>query len=147
MSELRTILERKGTDIHAIRPGASVLDAVDELCRHHVGALLVQDEGTTVGILSERDILSRVILKRRDPATTRVSDVMTHDVVCIDLDSSPEEAMRIMTEQRCRHLPAVEDGRIAGMISIGDLVRWVSANQEFEVRILQEYLLEGKYPG
>jgi CBS domain-containing protein len=147
MSELRNILDRKGTDVYAIRPGASVLDAVDELCRHHIGALLVEEKGAPLGILSERDILMRVILRRRDPAATLVRDVMTKDVICVDLDSSPEEAMRIMTEQRCRHLPAVEEGRIAGMISIGDLVRWVSANQEFEVRILQEYLLEGKYPG
>ncbi len=147
MSELRNIIERKGTVVHGIRPGASVLDAVDELCRYHIGALLVEEEGGPIGIFSERDILTRVILRRLDPSKTLVRDVMTRDVICIELDSSPEEAMRIMTEQRCRHLPAVENGRIVGMISIGDLVRWVSANQEFEVRILHEYLMEGKYPG
>jgi CBS domain-containing protein len=147
MSELENILERKGTSVHRIPSSATVLDAVDELCRLHIGALVVEEKETPVGIVSERDVLTRVTLRRLDPAVTRVGDIMTKEVYCVDLDSSPEEAMRIMTEQRCRHLPVFDEGRLVGIISIGDLVRWVSANQEFEVRVLHEYLLEGKYPG
>src|SRR5579871_5343753 len=98
MSELENILQRKGTIVHRIPSSATVLDAVDELCRLHVGALVVEEKETPVGIVSERDVLTRVTLRRLDPAVTRVGDIMTKEVRCVDLDSSPEEAMRIMTE-------------------------------------------------
>jgi CBS domain-containing protein len=146
MATLHPILETKGRTVHRIAPGAPVLFAVNEMCRHHVGALLVMDGEAPAGIVTERDLLTRLLLERRDPATTRVEEVMTKDVVCIELDSSPHEAMRVMTERRCRHLPVMVDGRIAGLVSIGDLVRWASQSQEFEIRMLQDYVA-GKYPG
>ena len=146
METLRPIVETKGTTIHSASPGETVLAAVDEMCRHHVGALLVMDDGAAIGILSERDMLTRVLLQRRDPATTKVADVMTSELVCVELDTSPNEAMRIMTERRCRHLPVVCDGKVIGLISIGDLVRWTSRNQEYEIRLLHEFV-EGRYPG
>jgi CBS domain-containing protein len=146
MDTLHLILETKGKAVFRTSPDAPVLTAVDEMCRHHVGALLVTDGDAAVGIISERDLLKRVLLARRDPATTLVRDVMTVDVVCIELDSTPEEAMRVMTERRCRHLPVVVDGKICALVSIGDLVRWASKNSEFEIRMLHEYV-EGKYPG
>ena len=90
--------------------------------------------------------MNRVVLERRDPSAARVGDVMTKEIVCIGIETSPNEAMRVMTEKRCRHLPVVLDGKLVGMISIGDLVRWASKNQEFEIRMLHEYL-EGRYPG
>ena len=146
METLRTILETKGTTIHATRPDVAVFSAVSEMCRQHVGALLVMDEGVALGIISERDMLTRVLLQRRDPITTKVSEVMTTEVVCVELDTSPTEAMRIMTERRCRHLPVVSDGKVIGLVSIGDLVRWSSRSQEYEIRMLHEYV-EGRYPG
>jgi CBS domain-containing protein len=146
METLRPIVEAKGTTIHAASPGETVLAAVDEMCRHHVGALLVMNDGVAVGILSERDMLTRVLLQRRDPAGMKVSDVMTSELVCVELDTSPTEAMRIMTERRCRHLPVVCDGKVIALISIGDLVRWTSRNQEYEIRLLHEFV-EGRYPG
>jgi CBS domain-containing protein len=146
METLRSILETKGTMVHCTSPAALVLAAVDEMCRQHVGALLVMDGESAVGIVSERDLMKRVLLERRDPAATRIDEVMTRDVVCVPVDASPGEAMRIMTERRCRHLPVVVDGKVVGMVSIGDLVRWTSRNDEFEIRMLQEYL-QGRYPG
>lgn len=143
---LRSVLETKPKTIYATTPATTIIEAVDEMCRARVGALLVRDGDAPVGILSERDLLTRVILTRRDPASARVSEVMTRDVVCVGPEVSPEEAMAIMTERRCRHLPVVLDGRVIGIVSIGDLVRWVSRNREYEIRMLDEYLA-GKYPG
>jgi CBS domain-containing protein len=146
METLHPILETKGKTIYRTAPDTPVLAAVDEMCRRHVGALLVVDGDNPVGIISERDLLKRVLLERRDPATTRVGEVMTKEIVCVEIDVSPGEAMRIMTERRCRHLPVMVDGKIAALVSIGDLVRWSSRNNEFEIRMLHEYV-EGKYPG
>jgi CBS domain-containing protein len=146
METLRPIVETKGTTIYSAKPGDLVIAAVDEMCRRRVGALLVLEDGVPVGIVSERDMLTRVLLERRDPSKTKVADVMTSEVVCVDLDTSPSEAMRIMTERRCRHLPVVCDGKLASLISIGDLVRWVSQSQEYEIRMLHEFV-EGRYPG
>jgi signal-transduction protein with cAMP-binding, CBS, and nucleotidyltransferase domain len=146
MHTLRSVLESKPKAIHATSPATTVIEAVDAMCNKRVGALLVREGETTVGILSERDILSRIVLARRDPATTRVGDVMTRDIVCIGIDVAPEEAMAVMTERRCRHLPVVLDGKVIGVVSIGDLVRWASRSQEYEIRMLDEYLA-GKYPG
>jgi len=146
METLHRILETKGTSVHKTRPTEKVVAAVDEMCRLHVGALVVMNDDTPVGIVSERDLMQRVILERRDPQTTTAGEVMTRDVVCVGIDASPGEAMRIMTEKRCRHLPVVLDGKIVGIISIGDLVRWASRNQEYEIQMLHEYV-SGRYPG
>jgi CBS domain-containing protein len=146
METLRAILEHKGRAIRTTSPSDQVLAAVDDMCRHHVGALLVVEGDEPVGIVSERDLLRRVLLERRDPATTRVEEIMTREVVCVDLDVTSGEAMRVMTEQRCRHLPVVVDGKIVGVISIGDLVRAASHDQEYEIQMLNDYV-NGRYPG
>jgi CBS domain-containing protein len=147
METLRAIVEAKPqTTVLKAKVEDTVLVAVDEMCRHHVGALLVEQGDTPVGIVSERDLLTRVLLARRDPSTTRVGDVMTQQIVCVDIETEPREAMRIMTERRCRHLPVVAKGKVVAMVSIGDVVRWASLNQEYEIQMLHEYL-EGKYPG
>ncbi len=111
-----------------------------------VGAVLVCDGTACSGIFTERDLMTRVILNGLDPTTTRVAEVMTADVACVQPSTPASEAMAIMTERRCRHLPVVEGGEIVGVISIGDLVRWDSRNQAFELRMLTDYI-HGKYPG
>jgi CBS domain-containing protein len=146
MDTLRTILETKGRELHHIAPDESVLNAVDRMCRLQIGALLVTDEGTILGMLSERDVMRRVMLARRDAAMTHVQDVMTTDVVCIGEDASTEDAMALMTDRRVRHLPVIREGNVAGMISMGDLAHWVSQHQEVEIRMLNEYVC-GRYPG
>jgi CBS domain-containing protein len=147
METLRPIIEAKGTVIYRAKPTDSVLAAVDEMCRRHVGSLLVMDgDSACCGIVSERDLLTRVLLQRKDPTAITVADVMSCDVVCVDLDTSPSEAMRIMTERRCRHLPIMCEAKVVGLVSIGDLVRWASRNQEYEIRMLHDYV-EGRYPG
>jgi len=149
MNTLADVLETKGHAVHAISPSASVEAAVAKLCRQRIGALLVLDpdvERGVAGILSERDLLVRVLLRPLDPATTPVAEVMTRNVVCIEASRTVTEAMALMTHQRCRHLPVVSGGKVDGLVSIGDLVRVISRDQEFETRMLREYLA-GKYPG
>jgi CBS domain-containing protein len=143
MDKVRDILDVKGREVHVIDPEATALGAVDRMCGKRIGALLVSTKDATLGIISERDVLARVILERRDPAATRVERVMTRDVVCVRPDTSVREAMAIMTEHRCRHLPVLADGDVVGMVSIGDLVRWASREQEIEIRMLTEYVRGG----
>jgi CBS domain-containing protein len=146
MQSLGDILREKGHIVYVAAPRSTVLEAVRTMAAEHVGAVLVCDGDTPVGILSERDVMLRVILQRRDAARTAVKDVMTRDLVCVDPDTPGEQAMAIMTEKRCRHLPVVHDGRLEGMISIGDLVRVASRDQEFEVRMLVDYVSTGTVP-
>jgi CBS domain-containing protein len=146
MDQIDELLREKGTQVHEAVMGTTVFDAIAKMCAAHVGALLVCDGSRPVGIFTERDAMQRVVLARRDPATTRIGDVMTPNPICIEPSTNIKEAMAIMTDRRCRHLPVVKDGRIAGMISIGDLVRWESRHQQFELRELEDYIT-GKYPG
>ena len=146
MNTILEVLKAKGHRVLSTHPTASILQAVDAMCHAHVGALLVSEASVPVGVISERDVMTRVILARSDPAMTKVRDVMTRDIVCIGVDSPIEEAMAVMTERRCRHLPAVVDGKVVGIVSIGDLVRAASESQEYEIQLLHEYL-EGRYPG
>src|SRR5262249_37995261 len=117
--------------------------AVELMCARRVGALLVATTEATFGIISERDVLARLILERRDPEKTKVADVMTRAVVCVSPTTTAREAMAIMTDRRGRHLPVVTEGAIVGIVSIGDLVRAASREQEFELRILTEYVHGG----
>jgi signal-transduction protein with cAMP-binding, CBS, and nucleotidyltransferase domain len=148
MGTVREVIESKanGNELRSTPPGATVLDAVEQMCRAHVGALLVMDRTIPVGIVSERDVMTRGLLKHRSPEATSVAGVMTREVVCIEAEAEVEEAMAVMTHRRCRHLPVVEDGKVVGMISIGDLVRWMSHQQEYELKLLHDYV-EGRYPG
>jgi len=146
MDTVGHILKEKGHAVHTAAPGDSVLQAVEAMCGRKVGSLIVCNQGSPVGIITERDLMTDVVLARRDPAATLVEEVMATDVVCVDPSTKAEEAMAIMTEKRCRHLPVVEGARIVGVISIGDLVRWASRKHEFTVRMLTDYI-HGKYPG
>jgi signal-transduction protein with cAMP-binding, CBS, and nucleotidyltransferase domain len=140
MSTIRSILKGKSPVLHSVSPDDSVLHAVQVMCVNRVGVLLVGLEGHLMGILSERDVMLRVILGQRDPSNSTVDEVMTTDVVCIDADSGAEDAMALMTERRVRHLPILEHGFVMGIVSIGDLVRSLSVQQDYELRSLQEYV-------
>jgi CBS domain-containing protein len=143
MDTVEEILKDKGGDVYAISPRASVLQAVELMCARRVGALLVATTEATLGIVSERDVLSRVILDGRAPDETSVEQVMTRAVACVRPTTTAREAMAVMTERRCRHLPVVAEGGVVGMVSIGDLVRWASREQASEIRMLTEYVSGG----
>lgn len=142
---LLDILATKENVVHAIAPTTSVFGAVGKMCSVRVGALLVFERQMPVGILSERDIMTRVVLADRDLKKTLVSSVMTKDVFCVTARTEPEEAMGLMAEHRCRHLPVMAEGRVIGVVSMGDLMRWVEKNLDFELRAIREYV-SGTYP-
>ena len=138
---VRDVIAEKGNGVFLIGPTASVHDAVHLMNSHGVGALVVADHARMVGILSERDILRRVIGARCEPDHTRIRDVMTRDVITVGLDTPISEAMATVTGRRVRHLPVLaDDGELAGMISIGDLMRWAMLNQQSELDRMAGYV-------
>jgi len=145
MDTIRRILDEKGDRVFSCTPEDTVMAAVEKMCAEKIGALMVCRDDRPVGIFTERDVMTRVILARRDPATTRVEEVMTRDVVAVGAEAGGGEAMAVMTERRCRHLPVVQEGRLAGLVSIGDLVRHQSRDQQFHIRMLTNYIT-GAYP-
>jgi CBS domain-containing protein len=140
MLRVSDILAAKGSQVVSIGPDVIVYHAVERMVQHGIGALLVMDGDAILGIFTERDHLNRVTLHDRDPRTTRVRDVMTEKLVYVSSDKTVEDCMAIMTQERIRHLPVVDDQRLAGMISIGDLVKRVSKEQEVEIRHLTDYI-------
>jgi CBS domain-containing protein len=146
MEAIEAILEAKGHRLHVIAPDAPVIEAVEKMCAARVGALLVMDGSVLLGVFSERDLMTRVLLSRRDPERTLVKDVMTQRTICIGLGVSPRDAMALMTNRRVRHLPVVKESRIVGIISIGDMLRWALQDGERQVEELRGYVV-GQYPG
>jgi CBS domain-containing protein len=140
MARIKEILERKGHDVWSIEPTASVYDAMRRMAEKEVGALLVMEGATLVGIISERDYARKVILQGRSSPTTQVSEIMISRVVYTGPDQSVEECMAVMTEKRVRHLPVMEGGRVIGIISIGDLVKSIIAEQKFIIEQLERYI-------
>ena len=143
---LEAVLASKGPALHYVIPEATVLDAVRKMNEEHIGAVLVCISGEMVGIFTERDVLCRVVDSDRDPAATRVVEVMTSEVVAVRSTTTVEEAMAVISEQRFRHLPVVDNGELKGLVSSGDLTRWASRNQEGHIRDLMDFIT-GKYPG
>ena len=139
--KVREILAIKGEHVHTIGPERTILDAVALLVEHGIGALLVRDTaGSIAGIISERDVL-RVCRERSGAlGAIRVADVMTRDLIVCVPDDDVDYAMGIVTKNRVRHLPVMDGGRVAGMISIGDLVKARLDAAEYENRYLREYI-------
>jgi CBS domain-containing protein len=144
-TKLSAVLEHKGPEVHGVAPTASVLDAVRAMNEARVGALLVRDNEQVVGIFTERDVLCRVVDQGLDPAAIPVAQVMTCDVITLRPDATVEEAMGVISEKRCRHLPVLEGDQLKGLLSIGDLTRWVTRKQAFHIQDLVNYIT-GKYP-
>ena len=139
MAQIGEILDAKGREVIRIASDATVFDAVKLMVERNVGSLLVGDDEIT-GIFTERDYLSRIAVEGRTSRDTLVRDVMTSPVVVIPADATVEEGMAMMSERRIRHLPVVEGGAVAGMISIGDLVRHQSRLQSFQIQYLTDYI-------
>ncbi len=140
MKIVKQLLDAKGHHVWTIGPDASVYEAIKMMAEKEVGALVVADAGRPVGIISERDYARKVILQGRSSQATAVKDIMTTAVICAHLDQTVEECMAVMTERRIRHLPVVEREEVVGMISIGDLVKAIIAEQQFVIKQLEHYI-------
>lgn len=140
MTTVRTVLEGKGRAIYSVEAQAAVLDAIRLMAEHHVGALLVMRGATLEGIVSERDYARKVILRGRSSADTPVRDIMSAPVLTVSLETTLQQCMQLMTDRHVRHLPVVEGARVVGMVSIGDLVKAVIAEQQQQIAQLESYI-------
>jgi CBS domain-containing protein len=140
MTIVRQLLDRKGRAIFSVEPGAPVLEAIRAMAAHHVGALLVMEGEALRGIVSERDYARKVILMGRSSADTPVRDIMTAEVITVSPETSVQTCMQLVTDRRVRHLPVIEGARVVGMVSIGDLVKAVIAEQQQHIEQLENYI-------
>ena len=144
MSELATtvrdVLKNKSRDVWSTRPDATVYQAIELMAEKQIGALPVIENGQLTGIISERDYARKIILKGRSSKETAVSEIMTSPVLSVSPRHTVGECMRMVTENRVRHLPVLEGDRMIGMISIGDLVNWIITEQQETIRHLEAYI-------
>ena len=140
---ISTLLERKNSQIRSINSSATVTDAVATMNHHRIGAVLVVDGGALVGIFTERDVLRRVVGAGLDPGKARVADMMTKDLVTVTPDTTVEQAMVLFTDKRCRHLPVIANEELKGLVSIGDVTRWIVDLHRSECEHLKNYIAGG----
>ena len=142
---IELILRLKGRQVYSITPDVTVYEALEQMADKDIGALVVMQGTDLVGLLSERDYARKVILKDRSSREMKVHEIMSSPVVTVNLKTTVDECMYRMTDKRCRHLPVMEEGRVVGVVSIGDLVNWIIKAQDFTIHQLENYIT-GKYP-
>lgn len=140
MMSIKHVLDQKGRQVHAVRPDQTVFEALKLMAEMNVGSMAVVENGKLVGIITERHYAREIVLKGRTSPTTRVSDVMSRKVFYVRPEQTVEEGMAIMTAEAVRHLPVLENGRLAGIVSIGDMVKSVIGDQKFIIQQLEHYI-------
>lgn len=140
MKTVKDVLQAKGTSVWAVKPDDSVFDALKLMAEKDVGGLVVLDGGSLVGIITERDYARKVIIEGRTSRETPVADVMTKKVLCVAPERTVEECLALMTGKRLRHLPVLENKKVTGVISIGDLVKTIIDEQQLLIDQLQGYI-------
>jgi len=143
---VKRILNEKGDEVYHISPDHTVYEAIKKMSDKSIGALLVMEKDELYGIISERDYREKVILKGRTSKTTKVKEIMTSDVYWVSPQESLEECMALMTNKKIRHLPIMEDEKVIGVISIGDIIKQIISKQKVEIDHLKSYI-GGSYPG
>lgn len=142
-TSIATLLERKGGALYTVPSTVTVAEAVMEMNRHRIGSVLVMSGQRLAGIFTERDVLRRVVGEQLDPRTTPVTQVMSPDVITVLPTTSTQQVMEIFAEKRCRHLPVMDGSRLVGIISIGDVSRWVADAHRAEAESLRQYIAGG----
>lgn len=137
---VRTILDSKGTNVWSVTPGIPVYEALEILAKKNIGAVVVLEGEDLVGILSERDYARKVAIKGKSAKETKVSEIMTKQVICVEPSQPIEECMALMVGKNIRHLPVLEDGKLAGIISIGDVVKTMLQEQATLIDHLESYI-------
>ena len=140
MTQLTEILDEKGAEVLQIEADASVFEAVKRMVEANVGSLLVTEGGEITGIVTERDYLRRVALEGRTDKETAVREIMSSPLIVVTPQTTIDECMALMTDRRIRHLPVVEGGEVVGVVSIGDIVKFKSKQQSFEIKYLTDYI-------
>ncbi|HEY6562090.1 MAG TPA: CBS domain-containing protein [Polyangiaceae bacterium] len=140
MASVEDILRQKGSLVHAVEPTAMMFEAVEKMVQHNVGALLVVEDGELKGIVTERDYLKRVAVRGKSSRTTPVAEVMTSELITVSPSTEVDRCMGLMTGRRIRHLPVIEQGKVIGILSIGDLVKSRLREQDMHIRHLTDYI-------
>lgn len=145
---VRDVLKVKGNAVYSVQPNQTVYEAIAKMDKLDIGALLVMEGENLKGVLSERDYRSKIILKGRSSKSTLVNEIMIDQVYCVGPTDSVQDCMSIMTEKKIRHLPVLQDEKVTGVVSIGDLVKSIISKQKVEIKNLRGYIQEGgTYPG
>jgi CBS domain-containing protein len=140
MKNVREILNHKGDEAWTVEPGATVFQALQRMAEKDIGAILVMQGEEVVGIFSERDYARKIVLREKRSKETEVREMMSPRVLCVAPERTVEECMALMTEKRVRHLPVVEDGKLAGVVSIGDVVKAMISERQFLMEQLESYI-------
>ena len=144
LTNVRQMLSAKGSQVWSVAPSTSVFDALQLMAEKNIGALLVLEDDRPAGIFTERDYARKVVLQKRSSKDTRIADVMTARVLGVGPDQSAEECMVLMTDKHVRHLPVMEQDRLIGVISIGDVVKAIVDEQRFVIQQLENYITGGR---
>ena len=143
----KDVLRKKGNEIYSVPPDETVFNAISKMADLNIGALLVMENDRLVGIISERDYRNKVILKGRASKTTKVKEIMVDEVVCVQANDKVRLCMQLMSDNKFRHLPVLENDKVVGVISIGDVVKSIIDKQKVEISSLRKYIATGgAYP-
>ena len=140
MATVSKVLDKKGRDVLAVSPDTLVFDAISKMAERSAGTALVMDGQELVGIISERDFIRKLYLQNKCGQGVKVREIMSTGLTTVSPEEPIENCMNLMTDKRIRHLPVVEDGRVAGIISIGDLVKYLVSEKDFLIKNLQSYI-------
>jgi len=143
--KVREILKEKGHDVWSVRPEATVLEALKLMAEKNIGAVLVTEDEHLVGIFSERDYARKVVLDAKPCKDAVIEELMTQEIISVNMDTTLQECLSLITEHRIRHLPVVEDDQLLGMLTIGDVVKHIISHLELTVRDLENYISGGGY--